>query len=565
MVLFRKIERRWNIYLRVLVVVTLILAITFRFANLSIKPYWEDEVYTSIRISGYTLGIVQEQLDRKVVLVESLSQYQDVDKSGRSWGDSIEALLSRPEHAPLYFVLARAWAQVFGSSVGVMRALPAVISLFTLPLFYWLSWLLFNSSTTADITLCLACVSPILIRQAQEARPYSLWMVGILVSSAVLLRALRSNKRSTWILYSLTVALTFWTHLLSLLVFIIHSFYILALRWNAAPNFRATSIRHMYAEGMNTLASPGITFQAPPVDRSRLENFRKFLSLGTVAVLPWLVRIFYRFGSVRAATDWQSQSLPLSLLVGGWVRNLSYLAFNWMPPGRWLIFAIFWIFLFSWCLFLLLSKAKLWQWLLPVLLCAVPSVLLIGPDLLFGGIRSLTPRYFIPTYLGAIFILGAGVSFNLSQSQNSLTMKGYRYFQRGLFHIILILMISASWNNLHSPVWWKDNQLRSVKVAQTITNLTTPATIVSDYRLGHFMSIGLMLRPTDHFLWLREEATIGKEIDIDTVAGSSDNIFLFLPSDNLLNQLEEGLMKQQITVEQTEIKDLYELSRSTPS
>lgn len=516
-----------------------------------------------MRVSGYKLEAVQKQLDRRVVSIESLSQYLDVGKSGRSWGDSINALLSRPEHAPLYFVVARAWAQVFGSSAGAMRALPAIIGVFSLPFFYWVSKLLFNSSTTASITLCLACVSPILIRQAQEARPYSLWMIGILASSGMLLSALRTNRRSAWVVYSLTVALTFWTHLLSLLVFVIHSFYVLILRSHATMNFETANIRYLDRASLNALASERIAFQTPLVDRSRLINFRKFLLLGIVAILPWLGRMFYQFGSVRTATEWQRQSLPLSILVGEWTRNLSYLAFDWIPHGRWLIFAIFWMLLFAWCLFLLLSKAQLRQWLLPVLLCIVPSVLLIGLDLLFGGIRSLTPRYFIPTYLGAIFILGFGLSLNLFQLQNTPLAKGYCYFQRSLFHVILIMMILASWNNLHSPVWWKDSHLRSVKVAQTVTRSKTPATIVSDHRLGDLMSVGLQLRPTDRFLWFRKAETIDKEVDIDKIVGSSDNIFLFLPSKSLLNQLEGGLVERQLTVAQTKIKDLYALNKST--
>ncbi|EDX86294.1 hypothetical protein S7335_3997 [Synechococcus sp. PCC 7335] len=539
----------------------LILSVIFRLGNLATKPYWEDEVYTSVRVSGYRLGTIQGQLDRRVVSIESLSQYQDVAKSGRSWSDSFNALLNRPEHAPLYFVLARAWAQVFGSSVGAMRALPAVIGLVTLPLFYWFSRLLFNSSITANITLCLACVSPILIRQAQEARPYSLWMAGILASSAMLLSALRSNKRSAWILYSLTVALVFWTHLLSGLVFVIHSLYVLFLRRSAATGFETADIRHPNVEKITTSPLERLAFQRPLVDRSRFIHFRKFLLVGMATILPWLYRMFYRFDSVQVATEWQNTSLPLGALMSGWTNNISHLAFFWMPRDRWLIFASFWVLVFAWCVSLLLSKTQLRQWLLPILLCVVPSILLIGLDLLFGGIRSLTPRYFIPAYLGAIFILGFGLSSNLSQLQNSPTAKRYCYFQWGLFHIILIMMISASWNNLHSPVWWKDSHLRSVKVAQTVTQSESPATIVSDYRLGNFMSVGLQLRPTDRFLWFRKAGITDEEVDIDKIVGSSDNVFLFLPSKSLLNQIEDGLVERHLAIEQTEIKDLYALSK----
>ncbi|MGB3637299.1 MAG: glycosyltransferase family 39 protein, partial [Rivularia sp. (in: cyanobacteria)] len=163
--MLRRPVRSWNAYLKLLVVGALVLALVFRLGNLSTKPYWGDEVFTSMRVSGYRSGDIKSKINGRLVPVEELYQYRDVG-SGRSWRNTLGALSGRPEHAPLYFVLARLWAQVFGSSVGAMRSLPAVISLLTLPLFYWLSRLLFNSSEVAKMTLCLACVSPIFIRQA---------------------------------------------------------------------------------------------------------------------------------------------------------------------------------------------------------------------------------------------------------------------------------------------------------------------------------------------------------------------------------------------------------------
>nr|WP_228024572.1 glycosyltransferase family 39 protein [cf. Phormidesmis sp. LEGE 11477] len=470
-------------------------------------------------------------------------------------------MLNRPEHAPLYFVLARAWAQVFGGSVGAMRAFPAVTSLFTLPLFYWLARLLFNSATTAKITLCLACVSPILIRYAQEARPYSLWMVGILASSVALLSALHSNRRSAWAIYSLTVALTFWTHLLSGPLFIAHSLYVLILRRYEKIDLKAVSIHRTNVEGDSPSASTDPSFQRPSVDRLRLLNFRKFLSFGLLAILPWLGQMFSQFESVQAVTEWQSKPLSLGDLMGGWLNNVSRLSFFWMPPGQWLMFVAFWLLLFAWCLFCLLSSAHLRQWLLPVLLCVIPGGLLVGLDLVFGGIRSLVPHYSMPTYLGAIFVLSFGLSFGVSRLQRPPIAKGRRYFQAGLFHIVLVLMIFASWNNLRSPVWWKDSQLYSLSVAQAVTQTATPITFVSDYRVGNFMSVGLMLRPTDRFLWFREKELIDKGVDVDRILGSADNIFLFRPSEYLLDRVEDGAEQRQLAVEEMEIQDIYKISR----
>ena len=50
-------SRTWQIF----VIATVLIGITFRFANLSGKVYWEDEAYTSIRAAGYT---TQQIIDR---------------------------------------------------------------------------------------------------------------------------------------------------------------------------------------------------------------------------------------------------------------------------------------------------------------------------------------------------------------------------------------------------------------------------------------------------------------------------------------------------------------------
>ncbi|MBE9060231.1 glycosyltransferase family 39 protein [cf. Phormidesmis sp. LEGE 11477] len=552
MILNRKPNRWWGSYLRLLVAGALVLAVTFRLGNLSTKPYWEDEVFTSMRVSGYTLALVREQFDRRIVSAESLFQYQDVVQSGQSWGDSLSALSSRPEHAPLYFVLARAWAQVFGSSPGAMRAFPAITSLLTLPLFYGLARLLFNAPATASITLCLACVSPILIRQAQEARPYSLWIVGILASSTMLLRALRSNRRSAWMIYSLTVALTFWTHLLSGIVFAIHGLYVLILQRYAATSLTEDSASVVGRLGYQTPLAP-----------SRIANFGRFLLLGTLPILPWLGWMFYRISSVKAVTSWQNTDKPLDDMLFGWTRNVSYLVLDWIPRDRWLIFAILWLLLFTWAVFRLLSASQLRQWLLPILFCLVPSVLLIVPDLLFGGIRSLIPRYSIPIYLGLILILGFAFSYCRPQSRRSATASRYSYFQKGLFHIVLVLMIAASWHNLHASVWWRDSRLFLVQVPQAVTQSAAPAVLVSDYRLSNVMSIGRLLRPTDSLFWLPRGKGDMDETDIDKIINSSDHVFLYQPSDNLLSQLEASLAERQIAIEKTETENLYQLIDKT--
>ncbi len=48
--------------LRFIIVMLLMVGIFFRFFNLDRKVYWHDETFTSLRISGYTVNEVKQQI-----------------------------------------------------------------------------------------------------------------------------------------------------------------------------------------------------------------------------------------------------------------------------------------------------------------------------------------------------------------------------------------------------------------------------------------------------------------------------------------------------------------------
>ena len=85
------------------------------------------------------------------------------------------------------------------------------------------------------MAIALIAVSPFHVLYAQEAREYSLWIVEILLSSWMLLRGLRvtsklKNKNDsirTWLIYAVTLTLSFYTHSLSVLVGIGHGIYVM--------------------------------------------------------------------------------------------------------------------------------------------------------------------------------------------------------------------------------------------------------------------------------------------------------------------------------------------------
>ena len=230
-------------WLKILVICLLVLTIFFRLAHPGQRIYWYDESFTSLAISGHTLDEVkQEVFHGEIINISALDKYQHINPD-RGVGDTINYLVtSDPQHPPLYYSMVRLWAQIFGDSIGGVRSLSAVISLLIFPSIYWLCLELFSAPIVAWVALLLIAVSPLEVFFAQEARQYCLWMVTILLSTAALLRAMRRDTKVSWALYTLTLTLSFYTHLLSALVAFAHGIYV-AIRQKFS--FHKTSINYL--------------------------------------------------------------------------------------------------------------------------------------------------------------------------------------------------------------------------------------------------------------------------------------------------------------------------------
>lgn len=220
---------------RFMIILLLILGILFRFVNIDHKIYWIDEVYTSLRISGYTeKEFIQKVGNGQALTQKELHLYQKIN-SNKTIFDTVNGLaVEEPQMTPLYFILIRFWAQLFGDSIATVRSFSALINLLSIPLVYWLCLELFQSSLVGWVALGLFSVSPLQIVYAQEARPYSLLVAAILLSHIALLRSLGLKTQKSYGFYALTVVLGLYSHLLFAFVALGHGIYILLiekLRW----------------------------------------------------------------------------------------------------------------------------------------------------------------------------------------------------------------------------------------------------------------------------------------------------------------------------------------------
>ncbi|MGK7947422.1 MAG: glycosyltransferase family 39 protein [Xenococcaceae cyanobacterium] len=540
-----------NSSFKLVILLLLGLGIIFRLGNLELKPYWEDEVYTSMRISGYDSDLLKKEVNNNLIQVKSLSQYLEVN-SGRSWLDTSNALINKPEHTPLYFLLARAWAKLFGSSIGSIRAFSALVSLFALPLFYWLALLLFDSVNIARTTLCLACVSPILIHYAQEARPYSLWIVCILLSSTILLKALHFDTRRSWNYYSATVTLTFLTHLLSGFVFLVHGLYVLiVLRFSNSTSKAIVSKK----------TSDSLAFSHNRLNKQKLNNYFTSLAWGLLPLLPWSILLLSRLSSVQKATHWVNEELTSKEIIVKWGENIIRLFSALLPLKETQLFlvALLLVILLLWSLFSIISKNHLRSWLLPTLMCILPFGILMISDLLLGGQRSTVFRYLLPSYIGALFIFGFGLSFNSIDSYKN--SQNYAFVKSVIFSAVLIVAISTSYFNLQSPLWWGKQSSLELSAARSIISTPSPALVISDERFGDFMAFAFSLRLKDSILWFKSD----RDFNEDYIFDNFNYTFLWRPSESLLVKAKSIGKRKKLTVKPLISHELFQIQTDRSS
>ena len=119
-------------------IVVLVIGIFFRFFNLDRKIYWYDEVFTSIRISGYTeTEIAKQAFNNRVIDSQFLNKFQQPTLGDKGVIGTIQGLeKEEPQLTPFYFILARFWTEQFGGSIAVTRSLSAVLSLLVFPSVY---------------------------------------------------------------------------------------------------------------------------------------------------------------------------------------------------------------------------------------------------------------------------------------------------------------------------------------------------------------------------------------------------------------------------------------------
>jgi uncharacterized membrane protein len=156
-----------------------------RFATLGVQHFWLDEAVTA--------GLLRLDVN-----------------------DMLGTIPTTESTPPLYYLVARGWAAVFGTGEVGLRSLSALAGTVTIPVVYATGTTL-ASRRTGLVAAALTAVSPALVWYSQEARSYSL---VVLLSALSLLFAARAVTRGSgrdvgW--WALTAALALATHYFAVL------------------------------------------------------------------------------------------------------------------------------------------------------------------------------------------------------------------------------------------------------------------------------------------------------------------------------------------------------------
>ena len=138
------------------------------------------------------------------------------------WLTFLRTLWGYQGNMTLYYVLLRAWIHL-GDSEFAVRSLSVLFGVLTIPAVYALGARLFDRATGLAAAVLLS-VHSFHIHWSQETRGYSLLTLLLVLTTYFLIRALESNRRSSyWIAFAVAAALSVYAHIFAVLVLGAHA------------------------------------------------------------------------------------------------------------------------------------------------------------------------------------------------------------------------------------------------------------------------------------------------------------------------------------------------------
>lgn len=489
--------------------VAIAVGLVLRFSNLDRKAYWHDEAYTSLRVAGYIGPAVGEAVvDRPDLTAADLQRYQQLPQTP-SLAASWQSLSTHPEHPPAYYLLAHGWGRLFGASVGGYRAIAAIFGVIALPIMFWLARQLFPlQPALAWIATALVATSPVHLIYSQEAREYTLWIVGLLLAHGTLVRALQQKHAFAWVIHGLALGLAWYGSLMTGLLGLSHLV------------FMVLSERRPKAWAGFVLAQ----------------------ALGLGLFIPWIWTIVAQWQRLRAVTAWSNAPAPLEFLAKLWGLHYSAVVIDFNVPldhplsrlGPALVLG-------------LLAIALIYLWrsyprstaLFVACGLLIPPLVLIGGDIVRGAQLSRNTRYFFSSLVLMPLAIAPLIHHWLTAPRRPTKALGAT-----LLALLLTVGIASGIANNRALTWWnKSVGYANIYIADYLNQTTQPLLLLeaSGTALGDALSLSHYLRP-DTPIWLLPDRSLPAldrlQATLATRAGTT--LFVLQPSSDLLDTIPPG-------------------------
>jgi uncharacterized membrane protein len=522
---------------KLILVLSIIIGVAIRLINLEQKIYWKDEVFTSLRVSGYTEEDVKKNLYKgKILSLKDLQEYQQTTLFNNPLGTFYGLAKEEAQLPPLYFLIVKFWVSLFGNTVTVTRSISVILSIVSCLLIYLLCRELFDFRLVSWVGMALLAASPFHVIYSQVARPYSLWLLTSLLSSWLLLRALKIDNKSNWGMYTLSIILGLYTSPFQLFLIFGQGAYVFV---RERYKFNQTAKKYMLS-----------------------------LVIGILGFSPWLLIIILRYHQITGKTNWSSRSYTNGVpeLVFNWLRNITrlfvdfeQLSISYTSTHKYpllnlvVIIAIILItILVCYSIYSLCRNTSKTTWLFIVLWIASTAVPLILVDLILGGRRSGTARYLLPSYLGFQI---ATAYFLAAQAVDSTILWKQKVWQ---IITILICSIGLISSICISPklFWWSNDFSRysqNPKIVEII-NEHPNSLVITDAIWDEVFTLSYSLSSNIKYLLVKSPKLLKTPYKFS-------NYFLYKPSQKLKDYFRDNCNYQIRPSYQSDDPWLWEIDK----
>jgi len=501
---------RHNVLWALIAISLVVFSALLRLYGLEQKIIWHDEVATRVLASGGTMDVQMKDLyTAKIFSASRVQQYQDAQTNSSVFDLILDLAHNDPQHPPIYYVLAKVWVNLWGGSAYALRTLSVVFGVFGVIAMCWFMRELDASPEASLIAMLLTCISPMLILYGQEAREYALWCLELILSSAAFLRALRLGDRATigdWLLYILCTLFALYTSFSTTSLILVQLIYVALIT-------KSWFSRSLYGF---------------------------VISLGVIGLLflPWALNLLSHYQAFSASMAWSSVIvIPRTAVIRILSLNFTRIFYDFWPDTEQdqllpILGSIICLLAIAFSMFYLMRRQHSKSHLYLFILICIPTLMLVIPDLLWGGIRSSNARYLMPVWIGVLATLS--FMFDLARI-GSGTARALT--QLGFVSIVCLGIVADIMQAQKMTPWTKSLSIGMPRVAQFINESNNPLVVGNQERHhpGNLFALSNLLKPETRMQFIPIDMERGWSLP-----EHNGDVFLFSPTDQFRHRLEEN-------------------------